>query len=374
MSERYLGESIPKLGFGLMRLPHKDGAIDIEQTKQMVDHFLANGFTYFDTAYVYNQGGSEAAAKEALFARHPREAFKFADKLPIINVKEQGDMQAFVNTSLERSGCGYFDFYLLHALNKDKLAICDKFDAWGFMAELKAKGIAKHIGFSFHDTAEVLEEILSKHSDTMEFVQLQINYADWESPRTQSRLCFEICQKYNKPVIIMEPVKGGSLVTMSPEIQDIFHAADPNASVASWAVRYAASLPNLVTVLSGMSNMEQIADNTSFMKSFKPLSEGERATIGKVVEILDSIPSIPCTGCEYCVEGCPMKIYIPGIFNALNTNIIYGNLQGAKGSYAMNTRDGGKAYQCLQCGACEVQCPQSIKIIDTLKKAAEIFD
>ena len=297
MSENYLGCNIPKLGFGLMRLPQKDGVIDVEQVKKMADHFFACGFTYVDTAYVYGGGASELAAKEAIVERFPRESFQLADKLPVIDIKKEEDMEAFVQTSLERTGAGYFDFYLLHALNASKLEICDKFNAWDYMVQLKNRGIAKHIGFSFHDKAEVLDKILTDHPE-MEFVQLQINYADWDSENVQSRKCYEVARKHGKPVTIMEPVKGGNLVTMTPEIQEIYKKANPNASVASWAVRYAASKEGLITVLSGMSNLEQMMDNTSYMKDFKPLNAEEEQTVAKVVDILNSIPTIPCTACR----------------------------------------------------------------------------
>ncbi|MGM9639242.1 MAG: aldo/keto reductase [Butyricicoccaceae bacterium] len=373
MSNEYLGCDIPKLGFGLMRLPQQDGVIDVEQVKKMADHFFANGFTYVDTAYVYGGGASEKAAKEAIVDRYPRESFQLADKLPVINIEKEEDMEAFVQTSLERTGAGYFDFYLLHALNANKLAICDKFDAWGYMVQLKERGLARHVGFSFHDKAEVLDEILTKHPE-MEFVQLQINYADWDSDNVQSRKCYEVARKHGKPVVIMEPVKGGNLVTMTPEVQKTFKEADPNASVASWAVRFAASREGLITVLSGMSNLEQMVDNTSYMKDFKPLSEAENQVIEKVVSILNSIPTIPCTGCKYCVDGCPMRINIPAIFTAYNNYLVYGNLQGAKNAYNNAIKDQGRASGCVHCLQCEAQCPQQINITERLREIAKVLE
>ena len=373
MSENYLGCTIPKLGFGLMRLPQKDGVIDVEQVKKMADHFMAKGFTYFDTAYVYGGGASELAAKEAIVSRFPRESFQLADKLPVIDIKKEEDMEAFVQTSLERTGAGYFDFYLLHALNASKVEICDKFNAWDYMLKLKERGIAKHVGFSFHDKAEVLDKILTDHPE-MEFVQLQINYADWDSANVQSRACYEVARKHNKPVLIMEPVKGGSLVTMTPEIQAKFKAANPDVSVASWAVRFAASLDGIVTVLSGMSDLEQMEDNTSYMEHFQPLNDSERATIDEVVKILNSIPTIPCTACRYCVDGCPMQINIPAIFSAYNTYLVYGNLQGAKNSYKNAIKDRGMASSCVHCLQCEAQCPQKINITERLKEIAKVLE
>lgn len=373
MSENYLGCTIPKLGFGLMRLPQKDGIIDVEQVKKMADHFMAKGFTYFDTAYVYGGGASELAAKEAIVSRFPRESFQLADKLPVIDIKKEEDMEAFVQTSLERTGAGYFDFYLLHALNASKVEICDKFNAWDYMLKLKERGIAKHVGFSFHDSAEVLDRILTDHPE-MEFVQLQINYADWDSANVQSRACYEVARKHNKPVLIMEPVKGGSLATMTPDIQAKFKAANPDVSVSSWAVRFAASLDGIITVLSGMSDLQQMEDNTSYMEHFQPLNDSERAVIDEVVKILNSIPTIPCTACRYCVDGCPMQINIPAIFSAYNTYLVYGNLQGAKNSYKNAIKDHGMASSCVHCLQCEAQCPQKINITERLKEIAKVLE
>ena len=373
MSENYLGCTIPKLGFGLMRLPQKDGIIDVKQVKKMADHFMAKGFTYFDTAYVYGGGASELAAKEAIVSRFPRESFQLADKLPVIDIKKEEDMEAFVQTSLERTGAGYFDFYLLHALNASKVEICDKFNAWDYMLKLKERGIAKHVGFSFHDKAEVLDKILTDHPE-MEFVQLQINYADWDSANVQSRACYEVARKHNKPVLIMEPVKGGSLATMTPDIQAKFKAANPDVSVASWAVRFAASLDGIVTVLSGMSDLQQMEDNTSYMEHFRPLNDSGRTVIDEVVKILNSIPTIPCTACRYCVDGCPMQINIPAIFSAYNTYLVYGNLQGAKNSYKNAIKDHGMASSCVHCLQCEAQCPQKINITERLKEIAKVLE
>ncbi len=373
MADKYLGESIKKLGFGLMRLPMKGEEIDMEQTKKMVDVFMEKGFTYFDTAYVYIGGKSEVALKECVVDRYPRESFQCASKLPMFDLKEPEQMAPIFQESLDRAGLSYYDFYLLHALNKDTAKKADELGSWAFIAKMKEEGKIKHIGFSFHDTAEVLDGILTKHPEA-EFVQLQINYADWESDSVQSRLCYETARKHNVPVIIMEPVKGGSLATMTPEVQKLFKDAAPEMSVPSWAVRYCASLEGIVTVLSGMSNEEQLLDNVSYMEDFKPLTDGERDVIKKAVEVLDSIPTIPCTGCKYCVDGCPQKINIPAVFTAMNKYTLYNNLDQAKNEYARVTKDGGKASDCIQCGNCESHCPQHIEIIETLKKAAELFE
>ena len=372
MADSYLGESIKKLGFGLMRLPMIGEEIDMEQTKRMVDTFMEKGFTYFDTAYVYIGGKSEVALKEAVVDRYPRDSFQCATKLPLWDLKEPQEMEKIFKESLDRAGLEYYDFYLLHAMSAERVAKADELGAWDFMKRLKAEGRAKHIGFSFHDTAEALEDILKAHPE-MEFVQLQINYVDWESESVQSRKCYEVARKYNKPVIIMEPVRGGSLAIMPPQVQQVFKEAEPENSVASWAVRYCASLEGIVTVLSGMSTEEQLNDNVSYMENFRPLNEGERATVQKVVDILNSLPTIPCTACKYCVDGCPQKINIPGIFKAMNDLTLYNNEVTARRSYDNAVGEGGKAGDCIQCGACEAHCPQKIEIIETLKKAAETF-
>ena len=372
MAEKYLGENIKKLGFGLMRLPMIGEDIDIEQVKRMTDVFMQKGFTYFDTAYVYIQGKSEVALKEAVVDRYPRDSFQCATKLPLGDLNDPSDMERVFQESLDRAGLSYYDFYLLHAMNAEREQKADEFGAWDFMKKIKEEGRVKHIGFSFHDTADALEHILQNHPE-MEFVQLQINYVDWESESVQSRKCYEVARKHGKPVIIMEPVRGGSLAIMPPQVQEVFKAKEPDMSVASWGIRYAASLEGVITVLSGMSNEEQLNDNVSYMENFKPLDEGERATVQQVVDILNSLPTIPCTACKYCVDGCPQKINIPGIFKAMNDRTLYNNTAATQRAYENATKEGGKAGDCVQCGNCEAHCPQKIEIIETLKKAAEEF-
>lgn len=373
MKNHYLGKEIPKLGFGLMRLPMIGQEVDIEQTKEMVDKFIAQGFTYFDTAYVYINGKSEETVKEAIVKRHPRESVQLATKMPLWLVKKPEDLQSIFDTQLERTGAGYFDFYLLHSLSKDILEHIDKMGGWSFVREMKEKGFVKHMGFSFHDDAETLDKILTAHPE-MEFVQLQINYVDWESDSIQSRLCYEVARKHNKPIIIMEPVKGGALAGMSPEVQSILKEANPDLSVASWAVRYAASLDGIITVLSGMSNMAQMNDNLSFMSNFQPLNESEGKLIERVVEELKKVPIIPCTACKYCVEDCPQKINIPEILAAYNNYKVYENLEGSRGHYNWLTGGKSKASECIACGSCEGHCPQHINIIDSLKEIADVFE
>lgn len=370
----YLGDDIKKLGFGLMRLPMNGDEIDIEQTKSMVDEFMARGFTYFDTAYVYGEdGASEKAAKSAVVDRYPRESFQLASKLPIWCCETKEDMQKVFDTSLERTGAGYFDYYLQHSLSKDKLKKLDDFGAWEFVAQMKEKGLVKHMGFSFHDTADVLEDILTAHPD-QEFVQLQINYNDWESESVQARKCYEVARKHGKPVIIMEPVRGGSLAVLTDEIQQLFRSVHPDKSIASWAIRFAASLEGVITVLSGMSDFSQMCDNLDTTAEPVVLTDEEKAALDKAAEILRNTPTVPCTGCKYCVENCPSEINIPQLFKIHNQLKVYGNIDATKNRYKERTKDTGKAGTCIECGQCEGVCPQHIEIISLLKDVAEEFE
>ena len=367
----YTLESIGKLGFGLMRLPKNDDVIDIEQTKQMVDMFLDAGFTYFDTAWAYK--GSEDAIRQALVERYPRDSYQLATKCAAwIDCKTRDDAIAQFETSLERTGAGYFDFYLLHNLGEHRTEKFDDFGLWDWILEQKAAGKIKHAGFSFHSTPEELDELLTAHPE-MEFVQLQINYADWENPSVQSRGCYEVARAHNKPVVIMEPVKGGMLANPPESVARVLKEAEPDSSAASWAIRFAASLPGAITVLSGMSNIEQMADNLSFMKGFTGLSDAEQATLDRTRDELAKIPLIPCTACNYCAKVCPMGVGISGTFMAMNMLTLYGDLKKAQDEekWLVSEHNRKRATSCIKCSACEQACPQHIKIRDELVRCAE---
>lgn len=361
-----------KLGFGFMRLPLKDKedmeSINIEELCEMVDYFLKEGFTYFDTAYPYHKGLSEAALKEALTKRYPRESYILADKMPTFIVKSPEDYKRIFNEQLEKCGVEYFDYYMLHNLGAVNYKNTLKHGGFEFIKEVKNSKKAKHIGFSFHDSAELLDEILTKYPE-MEFVQLQINYVDWESHSIQSKKCYEVARKHNKPVIVMEPVKGGSLANVSDEIKSMFEEKNKDMSPASWAVRFAASLEGVMMVLSGMSDINQIKDNTSFMKDFTKLDNDELRLINTAGEIINSNTAIPCTACQYCVDDCPKKIPIPKYFTIYNQLKQFGNTIINRLYYlnVSNTNGMGKASECIGCRQCEKHCPQHIEIIEALK-------
>lgn len=364
-----------KFGFGLMRLPltnHEDQtSIDINHVTKMADKFMAAGFTYFDTAACYHNGASETAFREAVAKRYPRESYSITDKLSLWMVKDN-EFDEFFNAQLERLGVDYLDYYLLHAVNKNGYKEALEKGAIDFMKRLKAEGKVKHIGFSFHDSAEVLDMILSEQPD-MEIVQLQINYLDWEDNGVQSRKCYEVAQKHNKPVLVMEPVKGGSLANVRGEVRRMFKAANPDMSIASWAIRYVATLDSVVMVLSGMSNESQVNDNLSYMADFKPLTDEEQAIVKKAADMIRADVLVPCTACRYCVPECPMGIEIPEYFKAYNM-IKSGGRDKAKEEFKAIAQKGSKPSDCVKCGACESVCPQKIGIRDFLEDITEELD
>lgn len=369
-----------KLGFGLMRLPlldaNNDASIDMELTKKMVDTFMEKGFTYFDTAWMYCGFNSENAAKEALVDRHARDTFTLATKLHAGFIKTKEDRDKIFNEQMRKTGVSYFDYYLLHDMGTDHYEIYKKFDCFNWLMEKKKQGLVKHIGFSFHDNAEVLDRVLTEHPE-MEFVQLQLNYLDWDSEGVQSRKCYEVAEKHNKPVIVMEPVKGGTLAQVPAPVEKMFKEYHPDMSVPSWAIRFAASQKNVVMVLSGMSNMEQLLDNTGYMEEFEPLNQDELAIVNRAVREINSNIAIPCTGCSYCTDGCPKSIAIPKYFSLYNAD-----MQETKGKdwtpqgeyYDRVACKFGKASDCIACGQCEGVCPQHLPIIEHLKTVASHFE
>ena len=361
----------PKLGFGLMRLPRKGLAIDIEQTSQMVDMFLDAGFTYFDTAFVYP--GSEPATKKALVERHPRESYTLATKLNITAAPTAGMAKDELKKSLARTGARYIDFYLLHAIMGNNYKKFEKFGIWDFVEDQKKKGRIKHYGFSFHDGPELLDKLLTEHPG-VDFVQLQINYADWENKSVTSRANYEVARKHGKLITVMEPVKGGTLANPPEEVQELFHAYDPDASAASWAIRFVASLDGILTVLSGMSNVAQMENNLSYMKNFKPLNEEEQKIIQQAQRIMGNSRTIPCTACHYCTKGCPMQIPIPEIFAAMNKQLGNGQYDAAAADYEKVTSKGHRASDCIKCKQCENACPQHIKVTECLEQCAETLE
>jgi predicted aldo/keto reductase-like oxidoreductase len=365
---------MPKLGFGLMRLPENDGVIDHEQVCRMVDKYMDAGFNYFDTAYVYHGGKSEVAAREALVKRYDRDKFMLATKLPAWELKNASDVERVFSEQLERAGVDYFDFYLLHSVedgnNYDTYV---KYDCFDWCMKRKEEGKIKHFGFSFHGSPELLSEILDKHPE-VEFVQIQLNYLDRTNPVVRSQKLYEILRDRNIPIIVMEPVRGGMLANMAPEIEEKFKARQPEKSVASWALRFVGSLPGVMTILSGMSSEAQMEDNLGTFKNFEPMADDELKIIDEVTEEILSIPQIGCTACKYCCDGCPMHISIPDVFRTINTLRRYPDDWRSKNFYQGVVSRSGKASDCIACGQCESVCPQHLPIIELMKEAAEILD
>ena len=359
-------------GFGCMRLPMNGDQVDIAETTRMVDEFLAQGFNYFDTAHGYIGGKSELALKECLTSRYPREAYSLTDKLTDSYFKTETDIRPFFESQLEACGVDYFDFYLMHAQNADNFKKLKACRAYETAFALKAEGRIRHVGLSFHDRAEVLDQILTEYPQ-IEVVQIQFNYLDYDDIAVQSRKCYEVCRKHGKPVLVMEPVKGGSLVNLPEEakkVLDDLHGGSP----ASYAIRFAAGFPGMMMVLSGMSDLEQMKDNLSYMRDFKPLNETELAAVNKVQEIFHKMNMIPCTACRYCVEGCPKQISIPDLFAIMNIKQLHHDWNADYYYEEVHTAPGRRASDCLKCGKCEKICPQHLPIRKLLEEIAKEFD
>ena len=362
-----------KLGFGLMRLPKdKQGQIKLDEVQRMVDSYMERGFNYFDTAYVYE--GSEEAIRQTLVEKYPRDVYTLADKLPAWKLTCQEDVERIFQESLNRTGVDYFDFYLLHSVEKSHYPTYEKYQCFDFIQEMKKKGKIKYMGFSFHDDADFLDKVLTEHPE-IDFVQLQLNYLDWENGVIQSRRNYEVARKHHKPIVVMEPVKGGTLASFSDDIEKIYKDYAPKKSIASWALRYVASLDGVMTILSGMSNAQQMNDNLDTMTHFEKINNEEAKLIKQVTDQVLSYPTIPCTKCRYCTPGCPMHIQIPDLFTAYNSAKMYGENRRYDTYYKdHSTGDYQPAKACIACGQCESVCPQHLEIISFLKEVSEVFD
>lgn len=360
-----------KLGFGFLRLPKDGDNIDYSLLNKMVDEFLSLKGTYFDTAYTYLDGKSEEAVRKSVVERYPRDSFCLADKLPSWKISSHEDCFRYFNEQCTRCGVSFFDVYLLHWLNRENYKTCEKHSEFSFLQELKESGKAKKIGFSYHDSASLLDEILTAHPET-DIVQLQINYLDWDSASIESAKCYETAVKHGKSVVVMEPLKGGTLANLPSSAEAIFKKINPNYSNASWALRFVQSLEHVDTVLSGMNTMEQMLDN---LTDFPPLSFEELTAVKQAVSIINSQTAVDCTGCRYCESHCPKKIDIPDYFALYNEIRRYPSDDWKiKPIYDEKAKTHSKASECIGCKNCERNCPQKLPITDYLIKVAEVFD
>ena len=364
-----------KTGFGYLRLPQLDTqagkVVDLPAVNALTDEFLSLGGSYFDTAYTYLEGRSEDALRRCLVERHPRERFRVATKLPGYKMKTIEQCRAAFEEQMTRCGVDYFDVYLLHWLNEKNYAIAEEMDQFGFLQQLKAEGKVGETGFSYHDSPELLDEILKRHRE-VDYVQLQLNYLDWESPALQARALYEVARRHGKRIIVMEPVKGGQLAKLPPEAEALLRGYDAEASMASWAVLFVMSLAGVESVLSGMNELSQVRDN---MADLSPMTQQEQALVLQAAEIIRSRTAIPCTGCSYCTAGCPMAIPIPQYF-ALYNEYARTPEQGWKMGHAYRAlaAKGGAAAQCIACRSCEGSCPQKLPITEHLQAVAKAFE
>ena len=368
-----------KLGFGMMRLPHTDPGdkrtIDLGQTSRMVDAFLDAGMDYFDTGYFYHGGASEDAVRECLVKRHPRDSFRLADKMPIMKINTKEQQEEVFKDQLRKCGVDYFDSYLIHNYCTSFRKNAEDMGTFDFVQKLKDEGKVKRIGFSFHDKARMLDETLTEHPE-MDFVQLQLNYLDWDNPSVESRRCYQVAEKHHVPVVVMEPVKGGILANVPDGVREMFESVRPGMSPASWAIRYAASLDNVETVLSGMSTMDQMEDNLSFMRDFEPMDREEMETVKKAVREINDSLAIPCTACRYCEEMCPKDIPIADYFSLYNAENYHPHLEFFlnRHYYRNFARNHTPASECIECGLCEKECPQHLPVRKLLKDVADLFE
>lgn len=362
-----------RLGFGFLRLPHIDpndrNDVDLKTTQEMVDLFLARGFRYFDTAYIYLNGKSEEFLRKTLVERYPRDSFMIADKLPCGVLKSGKTAKEIFDEQLRRCGVDFFDVYLLHGLDAEDAQYAEDRGCFEFLQDLKAQGKARYTGFSFHDTADVLDDILTRHPE-VDVVQIQLNYLDWEHPIIQSGDCYEVCRKHGKPILVMEPVKGGTLAAVPPEAAKLFHGEAP----AHRAIRFAASQEGVALVLSGMSTIRQVEENTGFMSCFEALNAEEAGVLKAAAQIIRRVVAIPCTGCAYCVDACPVGIPIPQYFSLYNERKRDGFQVDAEGRYRILSKQFPPAQSCISCRKCESRCPQKLSIHELMKKASEMFD